>query len=715
MKSKKKTLQNHNKTIKKSSNNKILEPFEKDFENELKPSLIKANHLRNSHLKKLFYDLNYNIKPQNDFYNYVDSIWYKNIKLNIDQAYIVEIDDFRLVQYKIYNQLNEIIKQFIKTNNNKISTSLKNYYQSTLNLNSTKICMEYAKKEMAIIDNYLNNSKSVWPLLGYLNRNEMFSLHCPFTWKVSQDQKNVNKMQSYISSPTFSLPDTSVYFDDGTKEEYKKKYKNYFYQYVNKTFINCFGNNHGFNPKDIFDVEQQLIVTFVCDNIKEPIDSYSKIYKEEALTKYKFDWEQLSKCIGFNKTPDFFISNNLSYLSCATKILLDNWNSSKWRTYWIFIYIRQLTRFSQKGKDYYGNFYANVVTGEKDIIDTTLGGVILTSYAFNSLITKEYVKEYAIPENIEYTKILCDELKLVFTRIIKRSNWLQPKTRDYALLKLKHFKFYIGETGKLLPDPILNYLNNDIWNNLLLLSASRLKQFININNETPVNIPTLVWSSTPLSFLNLEQYIVNASYTPSKNAITIPIAYMQKPFLDLHTTHSFQYNLAHIGFTIGHEMSHALDDWGSKYDYNGNLYDWWTIKDKNKYKIIQKSIINQYEEWAKRDGIKYDASKTIGEDLADISGITTVIEYLFDYMAKEKEFPTIIENSMKTFFTFYAYQMRQRVPKKAMQFQLLTNPHPPNKYRTNIPLSRTPSFREIYNISPKDKMYWNSTNRVWQN
>jgi len=432
------------------------------------------------------------------------------------------------------------------------------------------------------------------------------------------------------------------------------------------------------------------------------------------MKTFNFDWEKLSKAIGFSKTPDYFISTNLAYLKCGTDLLLKNWNTEKWRTYWIFIYIRQLSRFSDKGKNIYADFYAKIVVREKNIINKQLGAVILSAYAFNTSITKKYVQEYSIPENIEFTKTLCNELKMVFTRIIERSTWLQPETKKYAILKLKHFKFYIGETGHLQPDPILKYNENDIWYNLLLLGNYRRKLFIRINNNKPTNIPLLVWSSTPFSFANLEQYIVNASYTPTKNAITIPIAYMQDPFLNLDIQHSFAYNLAHIGFTVGHEMSHSLDDWGSKYDYKGNLNDWWTAIDKKKYKIIQDNIIKQYETWAKRDGITYDASQTIGEDLADISGLSTVIEYLLDFQYKNKEFPPITQLVLETLFIFYAYQMRQYETKKAEVYQLEKNVHPPNKYRTNVPLSRTPLFRKIYNIKKTDDMYWNSTDRVWQ-
>lgn len=164
------------------------------------------------------------VQAKDDFYSFTNSKWYKNVKLDQSESYITEIDDFRLVQFKVYNNLEEIIKKYIKTNHNKESNTLKNFYTAAIVQTSSQKCFEYAKKELEIIDNYRNDKdkSNPWKLLGYMNKNEMYSMSCPFHWKVDQDEKNVDKNQCYITSPLFSLPDTSVYFDDGTNKNFKK-------------------------------------------------------------------------------------------------------------------------------------------------------------------------------------------------------------------------------------------------------------------------------------------------------------------------------------------------------------------------------------------------------------------------------------------------------------------------------------------------------------
>jgi predicted metalloendopeptidase len=122
----------------------------------------------------------------------------------------------------------------------------------------------------------------------------------------------------------------------------------------------------------------------------------------------------------------------------------------------------------------------------------------------------------------------------------------------------------------------------------------RHEKFIELEGKQTIDIPMMDWTQYPVKMTGTQAYIVNASYTPSKNAIYINLGYIQKPFIDLDER-GIEYNLTRIGFTLAHEMSHALDDWGSQYDENGVLNNWWTEKDKKHFKAIQKDVVKQYE------------------------------------------------------------------------------------------------------------------------
>ena len=209
-----------------------------------------------------------------------------------------------------------------------------------------------------------------------------------------------------------------------------------------------------------------------------------------------------------------------------------------------------------------------------------------------------------------------------------------------------------------------------------------------------------------------QPYIVNAFYTPTENSIYIPLAYLQKPFIDLEER-GIEYNLARIGYTLAHEMSHSLDESGSKYDYKGNLTNWASAKDLAKITSIKNDITKQYEVFAKRDGIIFDASIAIGENMADIAGLAICEEYLRDFQDKNQDIIPIKDLSFQAFFVYIAVTNRQHIYKAAIKSQLKVNPHPLDKYRVNVPLSRLELFRSIYNVKKGDDMYWPSTSTVW--
>jgi putative endopeptidase len=333
------------------------------------------------------------------------------------------------------------------------------------------------------------------------------------------------------------------------------------------------------------------------------------------------------------------------------------------------------------------------------------------SIPFDSFLSQKYVEKHSDPAKIEYVKILCNDLKLVFHRIMTNNTWLSPSTKKYALYKLKKLKFVVGYPETVREDPLLDY-NDSLYHNILLISKWRHDRFIELEGKEVIDLPFVDYSQYPLKLTGNQPYIVNASYTPSKNSIYINLGYIQKPFVDLDER-GIEYNLAHLGFTISHEMSHGFDDWGSQYDAEGNLNDWWTLEDKKKFKSIQKDVVKQYEEFAARDGIQFDASIGIGEDLADISGMAICDRYLKDYQDNNNDLIPIRYVSYEVFYIYYAFQQKQKVSKKALSAQLKTNPHPLDKYRCNVPLSRSQIFRSVYNVKKGDGMWWKNTHTVW--
>jgi putative endopeptidase len=721
---KSKKVSNKKNTTKKNKSQAVAcrssyTPFEVEYGKTLpKDTTGKSSKKLIKHfLKQLSFESGQSkLNPQNDFYTFINYRWLSDkepdsVVLDKRQKYITQVDDFRIIQDKVYYQLYDIMQNYCKKNHNKLATCLKNFYTAAMRLNPIPSSRKYISEYIQYVDEMRKDEKNIWKLLGYINRDEQISHGAPFVWAVNPDEKDVKVYRSSIRPLAFALVDLAVYYDDGKDVAYKAKYRNDYFKYTQLLFDTCLGKGHGLDPKAPFEVQQELFNSF-CDEIKGDDGIYNVVTAEDALNKYGFDWYALSKEIGYTKTPPTFITANLNYLKCATRTMLENWTSEKWRTFWIYIKVREIVRITQNWLPKTYAFYAKSERGQEDMAPPEIRASLYTSLPFNTFLTNAYVEKYQDQAQIDFFEGMSKDLLEVFKRIIRRNTWLEASTKKYALEKMEKIDILIGSPRKLEPDPLLDYKPNEFMANLDKIKEWRLARFIRLEGKGIIDIPMVDWTQFPIKYAGNQAYIVNASYTPTKNNIYINLGYIQPPFIDLENR-GIEYNLAHLGNTLGHEMSHALDDFGSKYDADGNLHDWWTPTDKKKFKAKQDDVIRQYHEWAKKDGIEFDAAIGIGEDLADISGLAICEEYLRDFQTKNNDVAAIRAISYDAFYTYFAYQQRQKVTKKALKAQLKTNPHPLDKYRTNVPLSRSEVFRARYNVKPNDGMHWHNTDTIW--
>lgn len=708
-------LNDKQKEYVETNSSALYNKFENGFEKQY-GKIIKNNKFQDQLIKEFNSPYAPNsIKPQDDYYTYINYNWLSSMKKLNKKTYYTQQDDFRIVQEKTYYDLLYLVKKYIKNNQNERAFELKNVYESFLNLNESVAEFHlafYVSRIKLLIKNH-----SLIYLLGSINLNEVISWGCPLVWSLSVDEKNAKLYRNHIELPRLSVYDYTLFIedteDDQNTKKYKKLFKKKYFNFITTLFDECVGKENGYKAQDVWDVEYDLLVAMGCNEVKNDSDEfYNKVTKEDALTKYGFDWEEFCKIVGYKEVPDFFICSSLNYLKCVMKLLKDNdnWKSKKWETYFVYIGARQIIRFHKKWKTLFYDFFAEFVTGQSVQAPNEIYAISGLSLCFNTLLTNEYIGEHENKNMIESVNNLGQDLITVFKRIINRNKWLSPSTKKYALLKLKYLKLTVGSPKLLREDPLLNYSSSDPWGNILKITRWRTLKQINLEGEETIDIPTYDWFQFKL--IGTQAYVVNAYYTPTQNAIYVPLGYLQKPFIDL-VDRGIEYNLAHIGYTLGHEMSHSLDDSGSKYDYNGNLKNWWTDHDRKIFNKKVKDVIKQYETFASYDGIKMDASLGTGEDLADISGLGICVEYLRDYLLKIKDTIPSQALAYKEFFQYIAIQNRENIYDKAIKAQLKINPHPLNKYRTNCPLSRIKLFQSIYNIKKGDKMYWEPTDTIW--
>ena len=647
------------------------------------------------------------INPESDFYTYVNYKWIKTTK-NI--SYIVKNDNFTSMQVRVNKSLNYMIKQYISENNSKKSKAIKNIYYSFRNLNKTSL-ENNIKKVVKEIDTYLENN-NLFKFLAHINSNEVVSFMSPIHWNILPDDKNAPNYATFFNTGRLGLTNYVVYVDHDDDNPKNKKIMNNYKKYVQSILDSCMGKNNNLKANDVIDIEKKLLDHMGCNyKIGAPEKFYNRIDLDTLEKKYKFNYKTFFKEMNYHVLPKYIVCDNPDFLKCLMDDLLENWTNEKWRTYWLYIYFRQMIRFHEDFRCIHFKFNLNYIVGQDDIWPRWQYGVFAIQYAFNSFLTNSYIKKNKNETYENYVRNLANDLRDVFRRRLENNTWMSKKTKEKALIKLKHINIVIGTPKNMIDDPILDYKIDDAWGNACKMAKWKKNYAIKkMNYNVAEDNRDIDWRE--FETMGNQPYIVNAYYLANQNMIYIPSAYIQKPFIDLNNR-GIEYILAFLGFTIAHEMTHAFDLNGSKYDKDGNKVNWWTPKDREIFNKKIKNVARQYEHAARKDNIKLDGMFSIGENVADIGGLAICEQYLLEFLNKNHVVEPIQYQSFKMFYTYYAVQMRQKLDEDAVETQVEENPHPPTKYRTNCPLTRLTIFRKIYNIDPKDEMYWNNTDTIW--
>lgn len=658
-------------------------------------------------LKKMFHYNSPSILPQDDYYGYITNDWVKNMKnyIKTHNTYYVKQDDVRIIQANVCSTLVKLTLDYVEKSKDKrvkqVYTSFKECHSSLLK--------KHIQQTTTDLETILN-TKQFMDLLVYLNKMPIINESAPITWTMDKNLKNPKVYSNYLYPGTLTFYDYSLY-EDFTKTptpadvKHKKEYLRLYEIYIQRIFKECMGIDN-FNSSIIFNCERNLLTCFV-GGIEEK--EFNNITSEECLSDYGFDWEEFTKQMGFNNTPKQITIGSLNYFKNIV-ILMKKWNSPEWKFYWYYICFRQMIKFSKTLRYIHYDFVGKFVYGVIEPYPDKLNGLFGLSLCYNTLLSNLYIKEFYNVNVINYIKNLTHELQNVFIHIIQRNKWLSPPTKKKALLKLHHLKFHYACVD-LQKDPVLPY-TEDAWHNLSLITEYRFNKLMTMDGKGYIiDSPTIDWNQYPPNFSGTQCYVVNAYYTPTSNSIFFPLGYLQEPMINLNE--SFEYNLAFMGYTISHEMSHSLDNSGSRYDYKGALNNWWTDADRKYFNSIVKNIVKQYEVFAAYDGITWDATNSVGEDMADISGLAIIEEYLRNNIFLNNTNKKIAELDVRKFFAYYAQANRQNIYKKAIAGLLITNPHPMNKYRTNCPLARLSLFRYIFKVKKGDLMYWEDTKKIW--
>jgi len=345
------------------------------------------------------------------------------------------------------------------------------------------------------------------------------------------------------------------------------------------------------------------------------------------------------------------------------------------------------------------DFYNKLLSGQKQQKERWKLAVNAVDGGLGELLGQLYVEKYFTPDAKKRMLELVNNLQSAYKDRIEKLDWMSPDTKKRALEKLAAFTKKIGYPDKWKKYGDVEISKDAYYANLQSIARHNYKEMIKKEGK-PVD--KTEWGMTPPT--------VNAYYNPAFNEVVFPAGILQFPFFDKDADDAINYGA--IGAVIGHEMTHGFDDQGRQYDKDGNLKDWWIKADADKFKTRVSVMINQYNQFTVLNNLHVNGSLTQGENLADNGGLA--IAYQAFKNTPEGKSDTKIDGFTpdQRFFLSFAQVWRLKNSDETMRMRISVDPHSPEMYRVNGPVSNTPAWYKAFNIQPGDKMYRPDAERV---
>jgi predicted metalloendopeptidase len=319
--------------------------------------------------------------------------------------------------------------------------------------------------------------------------------------------------------------------------------------------------------------------------------------------------------------------------------------------------------------------------------------------ALGEAVGELYVQRHFKPEAKKKMEELVDNLLAAFGDSIDDLTWMTDETKVRAKEKLSKIGTKIGYPDVWRDYSKLEVKPDDLFGNVY---RSNLVEHARNIGHLGQPIDRNEWGMTPQT--------VNAYYTPTKNEIVFPAAILQPPFFSMNAPDGLNYG--GIGAVIGHEISHAFDDQGSRYDGDGNLKNWWSEDDEKAFKELTRQLIDQYASYQPLDGKNVNGQLTLGENIADLSGLSIAHKALT--IAREGKPEEIVAgwNSDQLFFVGWSRVWQRKYREKEMIKRLLTDPHSPSQFRANGPVNNIDAFYKAFDLKPGDGLYKPEDERI---
>ena len=631
-------------------------------------------------------EFNYLVRPQDSLYDHVNSNWLDNTPIPDDQVGWGSYMTLREESYSNQDMLIKKIIERIENNNRFISDEelkIANLYKSFIDRDKVnKLGYDPILPELKIISE-ISNVIDLWK---YFSRSIKSGSSIPLRIFIYDDLKDPLNYTIYIDQGGLGLPDRDYYLEDNYKE-IRSAYITHIENLLRLASIK--------NPKQkalsAFEIENELAkVQLSRLEMRDPERIYNPYKKDRLYDLGGKYWNEWVEELGLENQNKFIVESPV-YITALIN-LMNEIPIDKWKDYLIVRLVKGSAGslsddFIQESFE-----FSKILTGREKLPDLWKRAVGLVNGIMGDALGKIYVNEFFPPEYKDKMEILVDNLLESYRIGIQELEWMSDETKKRALEKLSKMRVKIGypevwddyEGLEINPDDLYGNLNNSA-----IFGYKKALERLN----GPVD--RREWSMSPQT--------VNAYFSPTKNEIVFPAAYLQPPNFNPKADDAVNYGA--IGVTIGHEISHAFDDKGSQFDGDGNLRNWWTKEDRDNFDKRTAQLANQYSQYEVLPGRTLNGELTLGENIADLGGAKAAFR-AYKISLKGEPSP-IIDNytGEQRFFIGTAQSDRVKFRDEIYEMRVATSVHSPSRFRVDGVIINMKEFHKAFSTEKGDKLY----------
>ncbi|WP_031426710.1 M13 family metallopeptidase [Flavimarina sp. Hel_I_48] len=638
------------------------------------------------------------INPKTDFYDYVNGNWMKTTEIPAEES---TWGGFSILRKETRDDVLAILDSAQQNNTYAAGTDQAkalNIFESQLdtvarNEAGTKP-LQPALDELAQVQNLED--------LQLVLANNM-ALQAPFYgFSVFSNLSNSTMNAGYIGTGGLGLPNRDYYLDQDSKS---KEIRGQYVDHITR-MLQYLGDDEASAKKQanlILELETQLAKPRLDKVQRRDTRNFNNPRSVDELQKMvpAINWKSYISDLGITKNVDTLIVTEPAYMKELQKILKNTSIED----------LKTLTRWStfNNAASY---LTTELETANWDFYEKTLNGVqkqkpaderalATVDNAVGEAVGKLYVDEKFPAEAKGKAEKMIANIKDAFKDRIENLEWMTDSTKVKAIEKLNKFTVKIGY-----PDKWENYASLDVdadksfFENMIAVSKWNREDNLSDYGE-PVDKSK--WGMSPQT--------VNAYFNPSFNEIVFPAAILQPPFYNYQADEAVNYG--GIGAVIGHEISHAFDDSGARFDGDGNLKNWWSDKDLENFTARGDALAQQYSDIEVADSLYINGKFTLGENIGDLGGVLASYDGLQKFYTENGK-PDNIDGFTpeQRFFISWATIWRTKMRDDALRTRIKTDPHSPGMYRAYVPLQNVDAFYEAFNIKKGDSMFVPQEERV---